>query len=72
MPQATRFLKVVGIEPYSTTLKIAPFEKLMEFKKLVKTIFNKKTNNLLQIQTLEKLRDNLLPKLMSGEVRVKL
>ena len=23
-----------------------------------------------QIQTLEKLRDNLLPKLMSGEVRV--
>ena len=54
----------------STTFKIAPFEKLVEFKKLVKGIFDKKTNNLLQIQTLEKLRDNLLPKLMSGEVRV--
>jgi type I restriction enzyme, S subunit len=26
--------------------------------------------NFLQIKTLEKLRDNLLPKLMSGEVRV--
>ena len=56
----------------NTTLKLAPFEKLLEFRKLVKTIFDKKTNNLLQIQiqTLEKLRDNLLPKLMSGEVRV--
>lgn len=54
----------------STTFKIAPFEKLLEFKALVKGIFDKKTNNLLQIQTLEKLRDNLLPKLMSGEVRV--
>lgn len=54
----------------NTTLKIAPFEKLIEFRNLVKSIFDKKTNNLLQIQTLEKLRDNLLPKLMSGEVKV--
>jgi len=27
-------------------------------------------NNFIQIQTLTKLRDTLLPKLMSGEVRV--
>lgn len=54
----------------STTLRIAPFEKLVKFKELIKNIFGKKTNNLLQIQTLEKLRDNLLPKLMSGEIRL--
>ena len=33
-------------------------------------LFNKKRANLAQIQTLENLRDTLLPKLMSGEVRV--
>jgi type I restriction enzyme S subunit len=27
-------------------------------------------NNSAQIQTLEKLRDNLLPKLMSGEIKL--
>ncbi len=35
-------------------------------------LFNKIRANLAQIQTLEKLRDTLLPKLMSGEVRVQL
>ena len=34
-------------------------------------ILNKQIANQKQIQTLETLRDNLLPKLMSGEVRVK-
>jgi len=33
---------------------------------------NKITENTEQIRTLEKLRDTLLPKLMSGEVRVKM
>ena len=36
----------------------------------IEPIFNKIECNRIQIQTLEKLRDNLLPKLMSGEVRV--
>jgi type I restriction enzyme, S subunit len=36
------------------------------------SIFNKKIlSNTIQLRTLEKLRDTLLPKLMSGEVRVK-
>lgn len=34
-------------------------------------IIPKLENNAKQIRTLEKLRDTLLPKLMSGEVRVK-
>ncbi len=33
---------------------------------------NKIKSNHLQIRTLEKMRDTLLPKLMSGEVRVKM
>ena len=42
------------------------------FDVLVKPIFNKIYNNALQIQTLTKTRDELLRKLMSGEIRVKM
>lgn len=43
---------------------------IQEFTEQVKSYFDKVKANQLQIQTLEKLRDTLLPKLMSGEVRV--
>lgn len=42
------------------------------FNNHVKSLFDKKLVNTQQIQTLQNLRDTLLPKLMSGEVRVKL
>ncbi|MBU3822506.1 restriction endonuclease subunit S [Flavobacteriaceae bacterium XHP0103] len=38
----------------------------------ISPMFKKITNNSLQIETLKKQRDTLLPKLMSGEVRVKI
>lgn len=41
------------------------------FSKLVGPYFEKIHANQKQIRTLEKLRDTLLPKLMSGEVRVR-
>ncbi len=41
-----------------------------DFETKVDSIFNKIDLNNSQIKTLEKLRDTLLPKLMSGEVRV--
>lgn len=41
------------------------------FNDCVLPSIDKIKNNIQQIQTLETLRDNLLPKLMSGEVRVK-
>jgi len=44
---------------------------LLKFQGLVKGIFEKIFANQVQIHTLEKLRDTLLPKLMSGEVRVR-
>jgi len=50
--------------------KVPPKEiiKLAEGK--LTAIYNKVEGNQKQIQTLEKLRDNLLPKLMSGELRI--
>ena len=44
--------------------------EIMKFEKEVSPLFWKVLNNSGQIRTLEKLRDTLLPKLMSGEVRV--
>jgi type I restriction enzyme, S subunit len=41
------------------------------FREAVKPIFSKKESNQREIQTLSKTRDALLPKLMSGQLRVK-
>lgn len=41
-----------------------------KFKEATEPLFNKIKSNQQQIQTLEKLRDNMLPKLMSGEIRI--
>jgi len=41
-----------------------------EFQAVIKPLFNKIKSNQIQILTLTALRDTLLPKLMSGEVRV--
>jgi type I restriction enzyme, S subunit len=51
-------------------LKIPDGHMLKRFDDSVITIINKIKNNNKQIHTLEKLRDTLLPKLMSGEVKV--
>lgn len=45
-------------------------ERVKSFNKQGKILFKKIKSNTKNIQTLEKLRDTLLPKLMSGEVRV--
>jgi len=45
-------------------------KSLLFFDEQVKSIFNKLLKNTIQIRTLSTLRDTLLPKLMSGEVRV--
>lgn len=43
-----------------------------DFEKEMKPYFTKIESNTKQIQTLEKMRDTLLPKLLSGEVRVEI
>ncbi len=47
-------------------------QKLNAFKDLVKPYFDKIRTNQTQIRTLTQTRDTLLPKLMSGEVRVEM
>ena len=49
---------------------IPPKEKLKMFDKEIEPMFQKIKSNIAQIRTLTQLRDTLLPKLMSGEVRV--
>ena len=44
--------------------------RLKEFQKVIDSIFSKIKNNTVQIQTLKQTRDTLLPKLMSGQLRV--
>lgn len=56
---------------FSTIAIPFPGDTLLEdFHKIATPIFQKIFKSQMQIRTLEKLRDNLLPKLMSGEVRV--
>ena len=55
----------------NTEIRIPPQELLKQFKQLVMPLFKKKYSNNTQIHILTRLRDTLLPKLMSGEVRVK-
>ena len=50
---------------------IPPIEMILKFEKNSKPFDDKIISNTKQIRTLEKLRDTLLPKLMSGEVRVR-
>jgi len=51
---------------------LPPKEKLHAFSEYTADAWNKISSNRIQIQTLTQLRDALLPKLMSGEMRVKM
>lgn len=57
---------------FQLEFKLPPIEKLEMFDNIVKPIFFKINKNKYQILTLIRLRDNLLPKLMSGDVRVEI
>lgn len=51
-------------------VQIPPKQVLADFQSIIKPLFEKLKSNQTQIRTLTTLRDTLLPKLMSGEVRV--
>jgi type I restriction enzyme S subunit len=55
---------------FNLTFQMPPRQKIEAFDLIISENWKKVENNLHQIRTLEKLRDTLLPKLMSGEVRV--
>ena len=52
------------------SITIPPKELIDKFQNEVKPLDDKVIANVIQIRTLEKLRDTLLPKLMSGEIRI--
>jgi type I restriction enzyme S subunit len=55
------------------SLLLLPPEKIMNnFVKLIRPIFNRISNNCFANESIKQLRDSLLPKLMSGEIRVPL
>src|SRR5690606_41778120 len=51
---------------------LPPHKRMTEFHDLAEELWNKIEYNQTQIRTLTALRDTLLPKLMSGEVRVEM
>lgn len=53
-----------------TKIIIPPFELMNKFSLFMNTVYDKIDKNNTQIQTLTKTRDELLPRLMSGEIRV--
>ncbi len=52
------------------TLILPPIEIISKFNDMITPIFEQMKTIQIQIQTLTKIRDALLPKLMSGEIRV--
>jgi len=54
----------------NTTVPFPPLNMMKKFIKVTEPIDLRQKKNKFQIRTLEKLRDTLLPKLMSGEIRV--
>jgi Restriction endonuclease S subunits len=70
MAKGTAQPNLSPIEISKNEIKIPPKIKRTEFGDFANVHIEKLLQNLIQIQTLEVLRDTLLPKLMSGEVRV--
>ncbi len=66
-----RFITKGMITDFEFSMPIHKHSELMEKLETFTKLFIKVDFNSEQIQTLEKLRDSLLPKLMSGEVRVR-
>jgi type I restriction enzyme S subunit len=72
-------LDIGGVQPsikvphlLGLSIKLPPNDLLNRFNESVEIYFNKIATNQTQIRTLTALRDTLLPKLMSGEIRVEM
>jgi type I restriction enzyme, S subunit len=71
MAKGTAQANLSPIETAKMGISIPSIAALESFSERVTPCLTKVLNNKAQIKTLEKLRDTLLPKLMSGEIRVK-
>jgi type I restriction enzyme S subunit len=66
------FLEISKSAFKSLQISIPPVQIGNDFQEKIEPIFKKIKKNIIQIRTLSALRDTLLPKLMSGEVRVEI
>lgn len=57
---------------YDAEFLLPDTQSILKFSEIVRPIEERRNSNVLQLRTLEKLRDTLLPKLMSGEVRIEI
>jgi type I restriction enzyme S subunit len=65
-------MPIIGIEDILNYRIAIPNEKLtMRLNEIIFPLIERMKNNIAQIQTLTQLRDTLLPKLITGEIRVK-
>lgn len=64
--QVLRFEDFCRIE-----IKLPPEKKVLEFNEVYQSILNKINHNKQQIEKLTALRDNILPKLMTGKIEIK-
>ena len=70
MAKGTAQPNLSPVETAQMEILIPSSDKLEFFSDVANPLIQKLLNNRIQIHTLEKLRDTLLPKLMSGEVRI--
>lgn len=68
--EGTVFGSISKADFQALSITIPPPNFVYKFQNEVKPIDDKVIKNTVQIRTLEKLRDTLLPKLMNGEVRI--
>lgn len=72
MAKGTAQLNLSPIETGNIKIKLPPIQTLNSFNDFANPVFNRLIANMLLIRNIVVLRDTLLPKLISGEVRVKL
>ena len=67
----TTFLEISKQNFRPIEVIVPPRDLLEKFVDVVEPLYKRITSNLNESKTLSSLRDNLLPKLLSGEIRVK-
>ncbi len=65
-----KFARVLFLKSFYRTTVIPDNKTLKSFHSVILPLFEKVKYNTRQIQTLQATRDTLLPKLMSGQLRV--
>jgi type I restriction enzyme S subunit len=72
MAKGTAQLNLSPIETSNIKIKLPPIQTLTMFNDIASPCFDRIVANKLVIRNITKLRDSILPKLMSGEVKVEL